>query len=101
MQLTTVRLVTIVAENVLRQRILDDLAAHGARGYSISEVHGRGTRGVSRNEFWDGQHVKIETLVSAAIAEGILMHLAGTYFDNYAVIAYAQPVEVVRGSKYS
>jgi nitrogen regulatory protein P-II 2 len=39
-------------------------------------------------------------VVSAAVADRVLAHVAKHYFPNYAVIAYVGTVEVVRGEKY-
>lgn len=96
---TTVNLVTIIAEGVLRERLIEDLQKLGSRGYTISEVSGHGTRGISE-QFWQGHQVKIETLVNAAVADQILDYLHAHYFTDYSVIAYAFEVRVVRGDKY-
>lgn len=99
MDLRPLRLVTIVAEHVLRDRLIDDLRALGARGYTITEVSGEGSRGVRAAE-WEGRSVKIEVVASDAVAERILGRLAGEYFPHYAVIAWVENVGVVRGDKY-
>jgi nitrogen regulatory protein P-II 2 len=93
------KLVTIVAEALLEDRIVDELLRLGARGYTVTGAHGRGSRGVRASE-WEGKNVRIETLVRAEVAERILDHLARRYFALYAVVAYVQTVEVVRGDKY-
>ncbi|MDQ7041051.1 MAG: transcriptional regulator [Rhodothermus sp.] len=95
----TLKLVTIVAERVLQERLLRELKALGARGYTLTEVSGEGSRGVRASE-WEGHNVKIETIVSPNVADRIIEHIATHYFQYYAVIVYAQPVEVVRGDKY-
>jgi hypothetical protein len=101
MQATNVTLVTIIAEGVLRDRLIDDLTRLGARGYTVQgEVHGRGARGVTE-QFWHGSQVRIETLVSAAVAEKILHHLQDAYFADYSVVAYAADVRVMRPEKYA
>lgn len=99
MQTVALKLVTIVAEAVLEERLLREIRERGARGYTISGVRGEGSRGVRASE-WEGQNIKIETLVSAEVADRLLAHLAEHYFVYYAVVAYAQTVEVVRGDKY-
>ena len=99
MQPTTIALVTIIAEGVLRDRIVEAISALGARGYTIVEVHGRGARGVSE-QFWYGAQVRIETLVSADTADAILDHLQANYFADYSVVAYASDVRVARPEKY-
>lgn len=99
MELTTVKLVTIIAEAILEERILHDLRQLGARGYTVGAVRGEGTRGVHASE-WEGKSLRIETLVAPDIAEAILRHLAATYFPHFAVIAYMADVQVVRGEKF-
>ena len=57
------------------------------------------TRGVRASE-WEGKNIKLETIVSELVAHQILERLNERYFEHYAVIAYLETVEVVRGEKY-
>ena len=99
METTPRKLVTIVAEALLEDRLVQEIRALGARGYTVTRASGRGTRGIRASE-WEGSNVRIETLVDAQVADLILTHLAEHYFALYAVVAYVQAVEVVRGDKY-
>lgn len=99
MQTTKVKLLTIIAESILEERIVRELKQLGARGYTVSEARGDGTRGMHAID-WEGQSVRIETLVGADTATRIFEHLARTYFTDYAVIAYSVDAEVVRSNKY-
>ena len=99
MQTTPRRLVTIIAEALLEDRLLQELQELGASGYTVTRASGRGTRGVRASE-WEGSNVRIEVLVGVDVADLILSHLATHYFELYAVVAYVQTVEVVRGEKY-
>lgn len=94
------KLVTIIAEHVLREHLTADLKRLGARGYSLGEVEGEGTRGVHAQD-WQGKNIRIETLVSAEVAERILAHLAAAYFHDYSLVVYAHEVEVVRSGKFT
>lgn len=96
----SLRLVTIIGEAVLEERLLRDLRALGARGWTTSHVRGEGSRG-TRTSSLEGGNVRLETLVSPEIAERILDHMAEHYFPHFAVVAFAQTVEVVRGDKYA
>ena len=98
----TVRLskVTIVAEAFLEERILREIKERGARGFTLTEVRGEGSRGVRASE-WEGRNVRIETLVSAEVALRIMSHVAEAYFPHFAVVAWVGEVEVVRGDKYA
>jgi nitrogen regulatory protein PII len=91
--------VTIIAEAVLEPRLLQEIRALGATGYTIGEVRGEGSRGVRASD-WEGDNVKVETLVGAGTADRILEHVAAAYFEHYAVIAWVTDVQVVRGDKY-
>lgn len=99
MQTTRLKLVTIIAERILEERLLRELRQLGAKGYTVGAARGEGTRGLHAID-WEGQSVRIETLVSADVAEAILAHLAASYFADYAVIAYTVEAEVLRSEKY-
>jgi len=94
------KLVTIVAEPVLEERLVRALQELGARGHTASAAHGGGSRGMRASDP-PGESVRIETVVGAAAAERILAHVAEHYFPNYAVIAFVSDVHVVRGEKYA
>ena len=100
MKTVTMKLITIIAEPVLRERLLDDIRRLGARGYTLTEVHGEGNRGIHASE-WQGGNIKIEALVAPETADRIMLHVAGGYFRDYAVVTYASTVEVVRGEKFA
>jgi nitrogen regulatory protein P-II 2 len=99
MPMQQLMLVTIIAEHVLRERILDDIRKAGANGFTLTEVYGEGTRGI-RASTWQGNNVKIETLVAPDVAERIVERLSDTYFEHFAVIVYRTLVDVVRGAKF-
>lgn len=100
METVQLKLLTVIAEAYLEPRLLEQIKTLGARGYSVSEVRGEGSRGVRASE-WEGRNVKIETMVSVEVADLILQHVAAHYFANYAVVAYITDVHAVRGDKYA
>lgn len=93
------RKVTIIAERVLRDDLLDLLKRHGATGWTLTAVEGEGSRGIRASE-WEGRSVQIDTLVSAQAADVIMEEIGRTYFRDWSVIVYAAEVEVLRGEKY-
>ena len=99
MHATPRKLVTVVAEPVLEERLIADLKRLCATGYMVSGVRGEGTRGLRTDEV-PGYSIRIEAVVSVELADRLLAHVAEAYFPSFAVIAYAQAVEVVRGDKY-
>jgi nitrogen regulatory protein P-II 2 len=92
-------LLTIIAEALLKDRLIHDLRAAGAKGFTITDADGEGSRQRRVGEIL-GANIRLETIVSDEVA-GRLLHLLSTeYFDRYAVIAYTSIVHVVRGEKY-
>lgn len=92
-------LVTIVAEKLLRDEILDEIRRLGSKGHTITEVTGEGSRHLLASD-WEGRNVKIATVVPTEVADRILSRIAERFFEHYSVIAYAHPVRVVRRDKY-
>jgi nitrogen regulatory protein P-II 2 len=89
--------ITIISEALLEDRLIRDVKTCGAKGYTITQAHGEGTRGVRASQ-WEGG--KLETIVSETVADAILEMVASKYFQHFAVIAYLETVAVVRGEKY-
>ena len=99
MELVPLKLVTIVAESLLEKRLVEEVKRLGAKGYTITPARGEGSRGI-RSVDWEGQNIRLETIVSEEVALRILQRLQEEYFPHYAVIAYVETVWVVRGEKY-
>lgn len=99
MDTTTLKLVTIVTERILEDRLLRKLDDLGAKGYTLTQATGKGSRGVRASE-WEGPDTRIEALVSEEVANAIMEHIAENFFEHYAVIVYVQDASVVRGEKY-
>ena len=72
----------------------------GARGYTVTDARGRGSRGV-RDANWDeAANIRIEVICSRDIAESLLDHLQQHYYANYAMVACLHEVEVLRAAKF-
>jgi nitrogen regulatory protein P-II 2 len=99
MNTVTLKLITVIAESVLEPHLIREIRNLGATGYTLTRVHGEGSRGVRAGE-WGGGNIKIESLVGTEVADRILAHVADTYFLHYAVVAYVTEASVVRGEKY-
>ena len=99
MKTVSLKLVTIIAERFLKDRLIEAIQNLQAKGFTITDVSGEGSRGVRASE-WEGHNVKIETVVSSTVADKIVAHIAKHYFQHHAVIVYTQDVNVVRGDKY-
>lgn len=99
MKTTQAYRITIIAEALLEDRLVRDVKTCGAKGYTITQAHGEGTRGVRASQ-WEGGNIKLETIVSEVVADAILEMVTVKYFQHFAVIATLETVQVVRGEKY-
>ncbi len=93
------KLITIIAEPVLEPRITTELRTLGATGFTVVDGRGAGSRALHAAEI-PGVNIRIESIVTPAVAERIVEHIAAQYFTDYSVIAYVSDVAVVRGEKY-
>lgn len=100
MEMVPLKLVTIVAEPVLEERLVQELHALGATGHTVTEAHGAGSRG-RRASDPPGESVRIEVLAGVEVADRIMTHLAERYFPNYACIAFVTDAAVARGDKFA
>jgi nitrogen regulatory protein P-II 2 len=99
MDTTPLTLLTIVAEVAVKDRLIQDLQQRGAKGYTLTDASGEGSRHRRVSDVL-GANIKLETIVSAKVATTLMELLATQYFPNYAVIAYTSVVHVIRGEKY-
>jgi len=97
--LVPLKLLTIVVESLLEKRLVEEIKRLGAKGYTLTPARGEGSRGI-RSVDWEGQNIRLETLVPEEVALRILQRLQEAYFPHYAMIAYVENVWVVRGEKY-
>lgn len=91
-------LLTIIAEEVLEQRLVRALHEAGIAGYTVTPVRGEGARGLRQGA--SGANIRLETITTDEVAEGLLDHLRARYFANYAIVVWLSDVRVARQEKY-
>lgn len=99
MALTDLFLVSVITERIFRDDIIEEIKSLGATGYTLIDTTGAGSRGVRASD-WEGKNVKIEVVANKEVSDKIMNTIAEKYFENYSVISYVHPVQVVRGDKY-
>ena len=94
------KLLTVVCEAALEDTLLRDLEALGARGYTVTDARGKGSRG-RRDATW-GPHanIRVEVLCNAQTASAIGEALRERYYDNYSMVLFVADVEVLRPEKF-
>ena len=93
-------LLTVITESVIEEILLRDLDKLGVRGYTVSDAHGRGDRGVRDATWGEVSNIRLEVICSRDLAETILNHMQSHYFANYAMVAFLNDVEILRPEKF-
>ena len=96
----TLTLLTIVAEALLKDRLIHEIRQAGAKGFTLTEVSGEGSRQRRVSEIL-GDNIKIEVIAKRETADKILTVLQQDFFPRYAVVGYMSEVQVVREDKYT
>jgi hypothetical protein len=95
-----VKLLTVVAESVLADRLSRAILAAGALGYTLTPAKGVGARNL-RSKTLGGDNVRIDVIAVEPTATKLLQMLAEEWFPHCAVVAWLSDIEVVRGEKYA
>ena len=93
------KLLTVVCEGALESRLIKELLALGAKGYTVTDAHGTGPRN-QRNADLEGGNIRLEVVTDEATLLNIIERLRADYFPNYAVSVWILEVEVLRQDRY-
>lgn len=93
------QLVTIIAAQELEDQLLHEIKALGARGYTVAQVRGQGIHGARASEY-EGENVRIETIVDSRTAQRIEEEIARRYFSEWAIVLYATQISVLRPGRF-
>ena len=99
MKTVPMKRITIIGDDNVGYRIMQEIHELRASGYTYYIVHGRGARGL-RPRHAEPANANIEVIATPELAHQILEHIAKNYFDRYAMIAFLDDVEVLRGEKF-
>lgn len=97
---STIKLLTVITEAALEHAIQRDLKALGARGYTICNARGEGSRGARTGSWEASGNIRIEVVGSEETVRRIAEHLQQRYYENYAMIIWLGDVEVLRPGKF-
>jgi len=98
MEFHKVKKVGIVTEASILNNVIKTIGDLGVGGYTVSNVTGKGTKGIRRGtSMLDDlfKNVKIEIIVDEKTAKDIAMGVGDKFFKNFAGIAYMEDVEVI------
>lgn len=99
MKFTKLKLVTIIGEELLKEKLLHRVIELGATGASYHSNHGVGPRNARRDDVF-GENFQLKVICPNEVAEKILSAVSKEFYDQYAIIAWQNDVEVLNGEDY-
>ncbi|MBA3581650.1 MAG: transcriptional regulator [Gammaproteobacteria bacterium] len=97
---TSIKLLTLIAERELEKILCQEIIKAGAKGYTITDVRGRGSRGVQDGSWDSASNIRIEIICPASIADGIMQIIAQRYSEHYGIVMFVVDTEVWRRDKF-
>ena len=88
-------LLTIIAETVLKEAIVNMLKSYGVIGYTITQVQGEGSHGRRMGDMVGyNTNIEIKTVLSIELSNDILRSIKD-YQGKQAVIAFRSNIETL------
>jgi nitrogen regulatory protein PII len=100
MNLHPMKLVTIICEAILEDRVVELLRQTGTHGHTAFPVRGSGSQGERSADMMETGNIQIEAILKPSVATSVLERLQGELFASYAMVAYESDVRVLRPDKF-
>ncbi len=94
------KLLTIITESALENELTAVLERLGARGYTIINARGKGSRGVRDAGWSTNSNIRLEVICDAVMAETIADYMQEHYYRDYAMVLFVADVGVMRPEKF-
>ncbi|WP_018146095.1 MULTISPECIES: hypothetical protein [unclassified Thioalkalivibrio] len=92
MESDDMHLLTVVAEAILEDTLIDEARAMGAAGYTVTDTRGWGRHGKRRGNWRQGGNIKVEVVASAELCDRIAARFKEQYEADYGLLMFTVPV---------
>lgn len=87
-------LLTIISESVLEDTLVDEITTLGAKGYTITDVRGRGTHGLRSGDWRKDGNLRLEVVGDTELCARIIARLKAVYDQDYGLLMFTNPVDL-------
>lgn len=101
MKFHKLRLLTVITEAALESTLVEEIERLGARGYTVTNARGNGSRGVRSGAWGASSNIRMEVVCDEKVEDAITSHLRERYYENFAMILFCSDVDVIRSDKFS
>ncbi|WP_019593810.1 hypothetical protein [Thioalkalivibrio sp. ALM2T] len=92
MESDDMHLLTVVAEAILEEMLIDEVRGMGAAGYTVTDARGWGRHGKRRGNWRQGGNIKVEVVASAELCDRIAARFKEQYEADYGLLMFTIPV---------
>lgn len=100
MKLSTVKLVTIIADRTLKQDLIQFFKELGITGYTFCEVQGKGASDLADNSSSEAKNVQFKILASQMLSVSLMKAVAEKYIPQGNLVIFQQDAMVLRSDKF-
>lgn len=94
------KLVLMIAEAALERRLVAEIEAVGATGYTISEVRGAGSSGERDGAWTPSQSIEVRVICPEEMADALTQRVVDRYGAHFSVIVFVAAGTVLRPERF-
>lgn len=100
MKLTTVKLVTVIADKHLKDELIQFFKRAGITGYTFYPASGKGASHLEDDSSEESENIQFKILVPPMLSVSLMKAVAETQFFQGRVILFQQDATVLRPEKF-
>lgn len=95
-----VKLINIITNDSLEEKLIDSFKKYGASGYTIIRARGEGASGLEADMTGFGANILVKVIIPEERLEGILGSLARKICKGYKLTVFISDVQVLNPDKF-
>ena len=95
MKKSKAKVLTIITESIIEQKLVKCLKELGATGYTIEQVRGEGKRGIRRSDWDQAGSIRLQIVCDEQLADKVSAYLTENYLDSYAMFIFMFDSEII------
>jgi len=100
MNLTDVKLVTIIADRSLKKELIQFFTRIGITGYTYCNVQGKGSSEIGDDSRGETKNIQFKILASQVLSISLMKAVAEEYIPRGNLVIFQQDAAVLRSGKF-
>jgi len=100
MNLTGIKLVTVIANKNLKKTLIKFFKDAGVSGYTYYEAYGKGSHHLEDEASQETEQIQFKVLATDFISASLMKVISEELFSKEKIIVFQQDAQVIRGEKF-